>query len=118
HGHRPGDRDTRPGERHRPRARRDGPHRRRPAGPLRPSGPGGLMRVVIAGAGSVGRSIARELLAHGHTVTLIDRQPGAMRIASVADAEWILADACEISSLAGAGVEECDVVVAATGDDK
>ncbi|MEE6274349.1 potassium channel family protein [Georgenia wangjunii] len=76
------------------------------------------MRVVIAGAGSVGRSIARELLAHGHSVTLVDRQPAAMRIASVADAEWILADACEISSLADAGVDECDVVVAATGDDK
>ncbi len=76
------------------------------------------MQVVIAGAGSVGRSIARELLAHGHVVTLIDKQPAAMRVASVADAEWQLADACEISSLAEAGVAECDVVVAATGDDK
>ncbi|HLT85078.1 MAG TPA: TrkA family potassium uptake protein [Phototrophicaceae bacterium] len=76
------------------------------------------MRVVIAGAGSVGRSIARELLAHGHTVTLIDKQPAAMRIASVADAEWQLADACEISSLAEAEVDRSDVVVAATGDDK
>ncbi|WP_413449869.1 TrkA family potassium uptake protein [Georgenia phoenicis] len=76
------------------------------------------MRVVIAGAGSVGRSIARELLSHGHSVTLVDRQPAAMRIASVADAEWQLADACEISSLAEAGVASCDVVVAATGDDK
>ncbi|MEE6281150.1 potassium channel family protein [Georgenia sp. MJ170] len=76
------------------------------------------MQVVIAGAGSVGRSIARELLGHGHTVTLIDRQPAAMRIASVADAEWQLADACEISSLAEARVDQADVVVAATGDDK
>lgn len=76
------------------------------------------MRVVIAGAGSVGRSIARELLGHGHQVALLDRQPAAMRVASVADAEWHLADACELSSLSQAGVEECDVVVAATGDDK
>ena len=81
--------------------------------------PGGLlMRVVIAGAGSVGRSIARELLAHGHEVTLIDRQPSAMRIAQVADAEWLLADACELPTLTQAKVDECDVVVAATGDDK
>ena len=42
------------------------------------------MRVVIAGAGSIGRSIARELLAHDHEVVLIDRQPTAMRVASVA----------------------------------
>ena len=32
------------------------------------------MRVVIAGAGSVGRSIARELIRNGHTVLLIDRE--------------------------------------------
>ncbi len=76
------------------------------------------MRVVIAGAGSVGRSIARELLSHGHEVTLIDKLPAAMKIASVAEADWLLADACEPSALAEAGVSESDVVVAATGDDK
>jgi trk system potassium uptake protein len=76
------------------------------------------MRVVIAGAGSVGRSIARELLAHDHEVTIIDRQPSAMRVASVADAEWLLADACELPTLTEAKADECDVVVAATGDDK
>lgn len=76
------------------------------------------MRVVIAGAGSVGRSIARELLAADHDVTLVDKQPSAMRVASVADAEWLLADACELSALTQARVDECDVIVAATGDDK
>jgi len=76
------------------------------------------MRVVIAGAGSVGRSIASELLLSGHQVMLVDRSPGAMRVASVAEAEWLLADACELSSLEEARVDECDVVVAATGDDK
>ncbi|WP_127127578.1 TrkA family potassium uptake protein [Georgenia sp. SYP-B2076] len=76
------------------------------------------MRVVIAGAGSVGRSIARELLGHGHQVTLIDRQPAAMRVASVAQAEWLLADACEPAAMVEAQVSESDVVVAATGDDK
>lgn len=76
------------------------------------------MRVVIAGAGSVGRSIAIELLGHDHEVTLIDRQPSAMRIAQVADADWLLADACELATLREARVDECDVIVAATGDDK
>lgn len=76
------------------------------------------MRVVIAGAGQVGRSIARELLSHDHDVLLIDKQPSAMRVAQVADADWLLADACELSTLAEAGAEECDVIVAATGDDK
>ena len=76
------------------------------------------MRVVIAGAGSVGRSIARELLINGHHVLLVDRDPKAIKVSAVPDAEWLLADACEITSLADAGLAECDVVVAASGDDK
>lgn len=76
------------------------------------------MRVVIVGAGSVGRSIARELLDNGHQALLIDRDPGAIRVSSVPEAQWLLADACEIASLAEAGLADCDVVVAASGDDK
>ncbi|GAB3600285.1 TrkA family potassium uptake protein [Kineococcus gypseus] len=76
------------------------------------------MRVVIAGAGIVGRSIARELLANSHRVLLVDRSPAAMKVTSVPDAQWLLADACEISSLDEAELADCDVVVAATGDDK
>lgn len=76
------------------------------------------MKILIAGAGSVGRSIARELLAHGHDVTLVDHKPSAMRIASVSAAEWLLADACEPTALQQAHADEADVVVAATGDDK
>ena len=34
------------------------------------------------------------------------------------DADWLIADACELSSLEEAGVQTCDVVIAATGDDK
>jgi trk system potassium uptake protein len=76
------------------------------------------MRVVIAGAGSVGRSIARELLVSGHQVLLIDKVPAAMKMSSVPEAEWLLADSCEVTSLGEAGLENADVVVAATGDDK
>ncbi len=77
-----------------------------------------MMRVVIAGAGSVGRSIARELLGHGHEVLLMDSQPAAMRVSSVAEADWLLGDACEIATLERAELERAEVVVAATGDDK
>ncbi|WP_062079325.1 potassium channel family protein [Demequina globuliformis] len=76
------------------------------------------MKVLIAGAGSVGRSIARDLLSHGHEVLLMDNTPAAMRVAQVAEADWMLADACEMSALREAGTESMDVVVAATGDDK
>jgi trk system potassium uptake protein TrkA len=76
------------------------------------------MRVAIAGAGNVGRSIAAELIENGHRVMLIEREPRMMRAHLVPDAEWVLADACEVSSLEEAGLAQCDVVVAATGDDK
>ncbi|GAA2514648.1 potassium channel family protein [Rarobacter incanus] len=76
------------------------------------------MKIVVCGAGSVGRSIARELIGNGHEVTLMDRQSSAMRVAQVPEADWLLADACELSSLNEARVDEADVVVAATGDDK
>lgn len=76
------------------------------------------MRVTIAGAGAVGRSIAAELLESGHQVTLIERDPDQLDPLEVADAEWILADACEVASLEAARLENSDVVIAATGDDK
>ncbi|MDR1766829.1 MAG: TrkA family potassium uptake protein [Propionibacteriaceae bacterium] len=76
------------------------------------------MRVVIAGAGNVGRSIARELTANGHQVLLIDRNPAAIVTDSVPEAEWLLADACELNSLEEAGLDSTDVSIAATGDDK
>ncbi len=76
------------------------------------------MRVAIAGAGAVGRSLASELLDFGHEVLLIDNDPKAIAVESVPRAEWLLADACEISSLDDAALHRCNVVVAATGDDK
>ncbi len=76
------------------------------------------MRVAIAGAGNVGRAIARELLDNGHQVLLIDRDPKALKLESVPDAEWLLADACEVTSLDNAKLNTCQVLIAATGDDK
>jgi trk system potassium uptake protein TrkA len=76
------------------------------------------MRVAIAGAGNVGSSIATELLEDNHEVLLIDRDPHAIKVDSVPTAEWLLADACEIASLEEAALQRCQVVIAATGDDK
>ena len=76
------------------------------------------MRIAIAGAGNVGRAIARELLDNGHQVLLIDKDPKALKLESVPDAEWLMADACEITSLDKAHLNNCHVLVAATGDDK
>lgn len=76
------------------------------------------MRVAIAGAGAVGRSIAAELIDGGHQVMLIERQAEQFEPETVEQADWVLGDACEVSTLEESGLERCDVVIAATGDDK
>ncbi|WP_327069178.1 TrkA family potassium uptake protein [Kitasatospora sp. NBC_01250] len=76
------------------------------------------MRVAIAGAGAVGRSIAGELLENGHEVLLVDKNPNSISVERVPMAEWLLADACEITALDEAALQQCHVVIAATGDDK
>jgi trk system potassium uptake protein TrkA len=77
------------------------------------------VKIAIAGAGNVGRFMAKDLLRLGHTVILIDQnadliQKHQHRIA----ATWVQADATEPLTLQGAGLSTCDVMVAATGDDK
>ena len=76
------------------------------------------MRVVVAGAGVVGRSIARELLTSGHQVTLVDKRQSVFDADPVDGADQHTGDACELSVLTHLEIEKADVVVAATGDDK
>jgi trk system potassium uptake protein TrkA len=76
------------------------------------------MRVAIAGAGKVGRAIARELLSNGHEVLLIDREPAKAEPDVVPGARVLLGDTCEIAVLDEADLPTCQVLIAATGDDK
>jgi trk system potassium uptake protein TrkA len=77
------------------------------------------MRVAVAGAGSVGTFIANELAANGHSLLLIENRPAVAAKLDLADAvDLVVGDACEVSTLKEAGLERCDVVVAATGDDE
>jgi len=77
------------------------------------------MRVAIAGAGNVGLFIANDLSGTGHEVLLIEQSDAvAQRLQLEQGVELVVADACEVNSLRAAGLESCDVVVAATGDDE
>jgi trk system potassium uptake protein len=76
------------------------------------------MRIAIGGAGAVGRSVAQELVSYGHKVLLIEQEWERYEPSTVPGAEWLLADACELTSLEEAELQICDVVIAATGDDK
>jgi trk system potassium uptake protein TrkA len=78
------------------------------------------MRVVVTGAGAVGRHLAADLAARKHDVTLIELNRAILD--SVRDeiegVVMLLGDACEPWVLEEARLSETDVVVAATGDDE
>ena len=76
------------------------------------------MRIAIAGAGKVGKAIARELLENGHDILLIDRDPSEARPDAIPGAQILLADACEATALENADLGNCQIMIAATGDDK
>ncbi len=78
------------------------------------------MKVVIAGGGSVGTSIALDLIERHHVVSLMERDSArAEKLKTMLPGVTVLAaDACEYSSLASADVRSADVMIAATGDDE
>ena len=74
------------------------------------------MKVVIAGAGSVGTAIARDLQQSGHDVLVMEQEPeiAARRRVEYPGVEWVAADeeriaaALEIKAPAGGeGVGQC-----------
>ncbi|MGH9070269.1 MAG: potassium channel family protein [Acidimicrobiales bacterium] len=102
------------------------------------------MRVVIAGAGNVGVFLAQDLVAAGHEVLVVEKDPevvarllasetqhgdterssaasggGALPDSKVSlGVEWLLGDACDMRVLQTAKLETAEVMVAATGDDE
>src|SRR5437870_4593909 len=79
------------------------------------------MRVVVAGAGNVGRHLAADLTERGHEVTLIEQDTAALSRARAdlpPGVNLLLGDACEPYVLEEAKLGQADVIVAATGDDE
>ncbi|MEY4360912.1 MAG: hypothetical protein RL391_218 [Actinomycetota bacterium] len=76
------------------------------------------MRIVIAGAGSVGRYMAGQLSKAGHDVTIVDNDPDALGRDEAQLWKRVLGDACEVDVLSRAGCATAEVVAAVTGDDE
>jgi trk system potassium uptake protein TrkA len=79
------------------------------------------MRVVISGAGNVGRHLATDLHERGHEVTVIEQEPDVLERAredAPPGINFLLGDACEPWVLDKADLGTADVMVAATGDDE
>src|SRR5246500_91215 len=77
------------------------------------------MYVIIAGAGKVGRNLARELIAKEHEVTVIESSRPTY-LANEEEFEHAIqyGDATELWVLERAGIQRADLVIAVTGDDE
>lgn len=76
------------------------------------------MRVVIGGAGEVGRNITEALRIEDHAVVLIDKDPQACEDASHLDCMIIQGHAASTDVLDEAGIAEADVFYAVTSHDE
>ena len=76
------------------------------------------MRIIIGGAGEVGRGVARALYNEGQDVVLIDSNPNAIKEAQSIDAFVLLGDVTRREVLKEAGVKDAEVFIAATGSDE
>src|SRR5271168_5496196 len=77
------------------------------------------MYAIIAGAGKVGRNLARELVSKDHEVTLIESSRTCY-LANEEEFEHAIqyGDASELWVLERAGIQRADLVIAVTGDDE
>lgn len=76
------------------------------------------MKVVVAGAGNIGRYLSVDLAQRGHEVLVIERTPETLARVVADGLRTMVGDACSPDVLERAGTREADVVVAATGDDE
>jgi len=77
------------------------------------------MYVVVIGGGNVGYYLTKELLAAGHEVVMIEKDPARARlIADELGSIVVPNDGCEGRYQAEAGMGRADVVAAVTGDDE
>ena len=77
------------------------------------------MNIIIAGNGKVGRTLARQLAAEGHDLTLIDRNNQVLqRSIDRIDAMTVFGNCASKQTLLDAGVEIADLLIAATNADE
>jgi len=77
------------------------------------------MNVIIAGAGKVGKVLARQLAAEGHTLTLIDQSTHTLESLVVRyDALGVQGNCASMAVLEQAGVRNADLLIAITDADE
>ncbi|MBQ4641638.1 MAG: Trk system potassium transporter TrkA [Oscillospiraceae bacterium] len=77
------------------------------------------MKIIIAGAGKAGKALMRQLAAEGHDLTVIDQNSAVLeKLAVQFDAMGVLGNCASKTVLLQAGVQDTDLVIAATNADE
>ena len=77
------------------------------------------MDIIIAGTGKVGLTLARQLAAEGHDITLVDTNPSVLEDSTeLLDVMSVCGNCASRDILQQAGVENADLVIAATNADE
>ncbi len=77
------------------------------------------MKIIIAGAGKIGHSVAEILSDEGHDITVIDRDPETIQLLSNSlDVICVEGSATSSETLRGAGADQADLLMAATEHDE
>ncbi len=77
------------------------------------------MNIIICGAGRVGVSIATQLSAQGHSVTIVDQSSeDIQKVSASLDVKVILGKATQPSILEKAGATDTDMIIAVTRNDE
>ena len=76
------------------------------------------MDIIIAGGGKVGMTLIRQLAAEGHNLTIIDENNNVLETAVESfDAIAVQGNCASRETLDRAGIDEAELVIAATGAD-
>ncbi len=77
------------------------------------------MYIIVGGGGQIGYYVTKGLLAQGHEVLLLDKDPRRVHTLSEELGSSVLrGDACEARTLQEVGCSRAEVVIAVTGDDE
>ena len=77
------------------------------------------MQIIIVGCGKVGSTIAEQLSAEGHDITIVDTDESVVQaLATRLDIMGVTGNGATHSILAEAGVEESDLLIAVTESDE
>ena len=77
------------------------------------------MKILIAGCGQVGQTLAQELSAEGHDLTLMDSDPQVLEVGMERyDVIAIQGNCASMQTLHAANAEDADLLIACTGSDE